>query len=122
MLPPVGNYQRNRSVELGPLAEADLHIETDFGRAVKTIITGLANYANDVSAWGDVEYQVIVDGIPHIEYGSIYDQIGSQEKIRTIPYGFIEAASSVRLHVINHSAANTYSVGMVLEGDYVTNS
>lgn len=114
-----GNFQRTRSATLAPGATVDIITEQYFGSAVKAIITAMSNYIDDASGWGQVEFEIICDGRPHEEFGSFYDAMGTQEKLREIPRGFLQANNHVIVRLINHHGANTYNVGYVLQGDYV---
>lgn len=113
-----GNFQRTKSAYIAPGATVDLITEQYFGSAVKAVITAIANYAGDAGAWGNVEFQIIVDGRPHEEYGSFYDAMGTQEKLRDIPYGFLQANNAIIVRVTNNHATDTFSIGFVLQGNY----
>lgn len=118
----VGNYQRNRSALIGPGVTYTLISEQYFGAACHTVITAIGSYVNDAAAWGNVEFKIYLDGALHEEFGSFYDQIGSQDTPRKIPAGYMKANSKVEVVIVNHHATETYGVGFMLQGDYVANS
>lgn len=120
-----GNFSQQRSVILTPGQTKTIISETDFGRAVVAAVTGFANYSNDDASWGDVEFQILLDGIPHQEYGSFFDSMGSTERLREMPNDFVRAASKIEVVAVHRDTSglgNTYKIGAILQGDYVANS
>jgi len=121
-----GNNQFQRSIYIHPGDTNKVLIEdTDFGRACKACITGLATYSNDDASFQDVVYSVVLDGIPHKEYGAFQDAIGAIDRLRAMPRGFMEAVAKVQIlvtHTDASGAGNTYKVGAIAEVDYVVNN
>ena len=120
-----GNNQFQRSAVIAPGATVILIEDTDFGRACKVAVTGLATYSNDDASFVDVVYSVVLDGIPHKEYGAFQDAIGAIDKLRDMPRGFIEANQKLQITATHTNASglsNTYKVGAIVGVDYVVNN
>ena len=116
-----GQYEdKTASAFLAPGAETELvHIHIPAGQ--RLVISGFGNDVNNALAWGDAQWDVIADGTPVRSYTNIRDQYGTANEMRRVPPGFIVAYRDLVVIAKNNHAANTYSLLVTLQGEYLPN-
>lgn len=86
----------------------------------------LSHFANEVDnglAWGNVQWDMLVDGTPQKSYSPVVDQYGSFSIPRAIPLGYVEAHRDIVITAKNNEliGGNTYKLGISIKGGYLNN-
>ena len=80
-------------------------------------MTEFGNYVGDTGAWGNVYWDIFVDGSPVRNYSPMYDQYGSQTEMRKISYGYITAFNELVIYASNADSV-TRAMGVTFKGVY----
>lgn len=85
-------------------------------------LDAFANYADDVLAFSNCYWTILVDGMRHSRFTRIRDQLGLQVNPRVLPAGLVKARS--RFQVIGENAHTTdaFIMGASIQGRYVPNA
>lgn len=84
----------------------------------KFIVTKFANYVAAGAAWGNLEWNINVDGMPVPKYQRIADQIGNQDLPASVPEGIIQAKQILTVTARNTHASTAYTAGTRIQGFY----
>jgi hypothetical protein len=109
--------------QVQPNTEAEL-IRINVPSGQTFVLSHFANYVGDALAWNNVNWTVIVDGVPFRNFYKFTDQIGAVNLPREIPFGHIIAR---RDFVVLCENANTdatgsvYAIGASIKGAYIRN-
>ena len=106
-----------------PNTEAEL-IRINVPAGQTFVLSHFANYVGDALAWGNVNWTVILDGVPFRGYFKITDQVGAVNLPREIPFGHMVARRDLVIICENANTDATdsvYAIGASIKGAYIRN-
>lgn len=98
-----------------------LTIRVPAGRTA--LLSHFANAVDNGLAWGNVQWDILVDGSPQKSYSPVVDEYGSFSQPRAIPLGYVQAQRDIIITAKNNEAigGNTYKMGISVKGGYINN-
>lgn len=114
----VEGYDNSISVNIGPGATGIL-LNLIIAPLQKFRLTHFGNYVGAISAWGNITWNMYINGAPIPRFNGIKDQIGTQIELRQIGEEIIVPGCSVLLIEAINNGSIAFDVGASLKGEFL---